>query len=143
MKRLKIRQIQRGIISIAAPLTLAACASGAPSPASTAMGVSGTPTAVTRDVPAPAAVPVASAQKTLKAIPGDARRVVRNGVVLYCETQTVTGSRTQRAENCYTAAQWQAIADRSQSFLEQVQNQSAFHPATTGPQSGGAMGGAH
>lgn len=143
MKQLKIKSMQRGIVIIAGSLALAACVSGAPTSAPTGAGVSGTPTVVTRNVPAPSAVPLASAQRTLNAVPSDARRIVRNGVVLYCETETVTGSRTQRTENCFTAAQWQAISDRSQSLLEQVQNQSAFHPNSTGPQSGGAMNGAH
>lgn len=144
----KMRHLRRGFLILGGSLALTACASGAavnPQTTPTAIAVSGTPTVVTRNVPAPATGSIATAnapmttssKRALNAGPSDARRVVRNGVVVYCEMETVTGSHAEKAENCFTATQWEQIAERSQLLLEQVQSQSALHPNV--PQMGGAL----
>jgi hypothetical protein len=99
-----------GLFGLASALVLAACAAQRPaSPAAPATAA------------ASAASPTAAVPGTKKNAPGNARRVMKQGVEYFCARDVETGSRLASTETCLTDAQWKVRRERDQELLRQQQ----------------------
>jgi hypothetical protein len=57
------------------------------------------------------------------------RRVKKGDEYLYCSTDGVTGSRTQRIETCLTAAQLKVQREKNQELMRRVQQNPGEQPS--------------
>ncbi len=134
----------RGLFIVAATSLLAACAAQAPvSPSSSTPVAAAAPVAA-----ASAAAPVSAAASATpsaselaaarkKAFPTTGyRKVVKNGVELYCQKDGYTGSRLSGDERCYTEAQLTARREADADFLRRQQNRVGDQPTANGPGGG-------
>jgi hypothetical protein len=106
-------QIGRGFLVVLGVAALAACAASAPpvSPPRPAYTSESDPGNIAPD----------KSKVDDNAIPGGARRVVKNDTEYFCVTETLTGSRTIKSETCRTRAQWAAVQDKSRDMMFKVQ----------------------
>ena len=104
---------------------LAGCASNAPAPpASPTAGPNAKPLDLGDTVPG-------RPDSTLKAQAGY-RVVTRKGEVLYCKREIVTGSRTNAAETCLTAAQLEKQRNGSEALMRSLQDMNNGRPEDRG-----------
>jgi hypothetical protein len=117
-------KIGRGLLGLLGVAALAACASSPPASMAPAAG-----SADASKAPASADESKAPAD----AIPGNARRVVRNGTEYFCVSETITGSRVQTAELCRTREQWITTAQNARDTVYRLQQQGTQTVPSAGP----------
>lgn len=100
----------RGLLVLSVAAALAACASNAP--------VQQAPVSASTTTPAAGATVPVTAEATKMV---GYRRKVQNGEEYFCKNEGVTGSRVKVVEVCLTVAQMQAIQDKSQQDLRDLQ----------------------
>jgi hypothetical protein len=119
-------QMYGRILVVTAALTLAACASTAPSPDSTTSQAN-LAKASNQAAVSEASSPLGTSGPALK--PGNGyRKITKNGETYFCKKEVITGSRTNAQVNCLTQEEMTALSQNGQDLLNGIRGQ----PGTQG-----------